>query len=232
MTTTITPNLGANGYLDPSCKGVTAAQKDMIGKHGFHVSASGPKGSQFQVVDPVIVAANPGSSKGTRVGDDLDSLLRRAHLERQAHITKGTTVQPEKTAPTKPATAAKATAKASDTGDKKAATTGKAKKAPAAAELKAGSLDNTGKREKAAKKEKAPKAPKENRYERAASFIIKQPDIKPVDLAVKAGISVPAATYCIEAWIGITNALIKDGLKVPQRAEKKPAKAETPAAGK
>jgi hypothetical protein len=76
-------------------------------------------------------------------------------------------------------------------------------------------IDNTGKRAKKSKKEeKGPR--KDNRYLRAAKVIVNQLDIDVESLAIAADMSEPTAGHCLEAWKGVTAALIAKGwLKIP-----------------
>lgn len=76
---------------------------------------------------------------------------------------------------------------------------------------------------KAEKKAKAPKPEKErkdNRYLRAARLIAKKPSITAEQLAEKADMSESTAGHCIDAWRGVTAALLEKGWLSPEHLTK------------
>ncbi len=74
--------------------------------------------------------------------------------------------------------------------------------------------------EKKAKASKPEKERKDNRYLRAARFIAKKPSITAEQLAEKADMSESTAGHCLDAWKGVTAALLEKGWLSPEHLTK------------
>lgn len=197
-------------------------ERAVIEKYGFEVGFVDGSDTEMRVTDPVIRdSGNPDNSSFS--GEDLEKLLRNAVDQRKAHDKANGSTPPKAGKAAKPA---------------KAATTTKEKGASTPGTIKgAKKLDNSGAKEKRTKKVKEPRVRKDSRYLRATRVIVGNVGINAEDLAVAvSGMSPGTASYCLEAWVGVTLALKEKGwlskaaLDTLYPAAKKPVKAEKPAA--